>query len=30
MTAPGIGRFAQFVDPNGAVIGLITPDRTRT
>ena len=30
MTAPGIGRFAQFVDPNGAVIGLIKPDRTRT
>lgn len=27
MTMPGTGRFSQFQDPNGAVIGLVTPDR---
>ncbi len=27
MTMPGVGTFAQFKDPSGAVIGIITPER---
>ncbi|MEC7522654.1 MAG: VOC family protein [Myxococcota bacterium] len=26
MTVPGVGRFAMFADPTGAVLGVITPD----